>query len=412
MRKIILSLIVILGAIGVLRAQQPETRQLADTLSTKIYFPINRPELYLDFQGNKESLTHFVEQLKKLWESDAVHGIKIIAAASPDGPEAFNSELSQDRAASIRTYIRRRIDIPEDLFVISSLGADWEGLVEMVKASDIAHKDELLAILENPVTTARIPAIRRLAGGTVWKQLKSDFLPKLRVGHSVVIEVFVDKVRDMKPEPVVAPQPEPQPEQQAAAEEVITPDPCKPFYMNLRTNLLYDLALLPNIGAEFYLGKGFSIVGNYQGAWWSVDSKHLFWRMYGGDLEVRRYFGKAAERKPLTGHHLGIYGQVGTFDFELGKKGILCHLIYGGGLAYGYSLPVAKRLNIDFTVGFGYLHGDYDIYHPNFPKGSKDGCYEWLETRTANWILPTKVGITLVWQIGCDNVNRKKGGSK
>ena len=79
----------------------------------------------------------------------------------------------------------------------------------------------------------------------------------------------------------------------------------KPFYMSLKTNLLYDVALVPNIGAEFYLGRGWSLGGNWMYAWWNSKKRHNYWRLYGGELEIRKYFGRRAAEKPLTGHHLG-----------------------------------------------------------------------------------------------------------
>ena len=71
--------------------------------------------------------------------------------------------------------------------------------------------------------------------------------------------------------------------------------------MSLSTNMLYDALALPNIGAEFYLGKNWSITGNWMYGWWDNDSQHRYWRAYGGYLAVRKWFGKAANEKPLTG---------------------------------------------------------------------------------------------------------------
>lgn len=76
------------------------------------------------------------------------------------------------------------------------------------------------------------------------------------------------------------------------------------------------------------------------------------------------------------------------------------------GVEYGYSLPVSKHLNIDFTLGIGYLGGKLLEYVP------EDGCYVWQKTEKLHWIGPTKAEISLVWLIGCDNYNRKKGGNR
>lgn len=176
------------------------------------------------------------------------------------------------------------------------------------------------------------------------------------------------------------------------------------FTMALKTNMLYDLAMTPNIGVEFHLGKGWAIGANWAYAWWKNDNKAFYWRVYGGELDVRKYFGKQSKERPLSGHHVGLYGQGLTYDFDLGKTGILSHLSYGVGAEYGYSLPVTKSLNIDFGVGLGYLGGEYKVYDP------MDGCYVWKETRQRHWFGPTKAEISLVWLIGNKTIG--KGGAK
>ena len=141
-------------------------------------------------------------------------------------------------------------------------------------------------------------------------------------------------------------------------------------------------------------------------AWWCKDSKHRYWRIYGGELDIRKYFGRKASEKPLQGHHLGVYAQGLTFDFETGGKGYLSDFSYGFGLEYGYSLPVAKRLNIDFGIGLGYSGGKYKVYEP------EDDCYVYKETKKRHWFGPTRAEISLIWLLGHGNQNSKKGGTK
>ena len=74
------------------------------------------------------------------------------------------------------------------------------------------------------------------------------------------------------------------------------------------------------------------------------------------------------------------------------------------GIEYGYSLPIGRRLNLDFTIGIGYIGGKYYEYVP------RDGHYVWQSTHRLNWVGPTKAEVSLVWLIGCDNYNRRKGG--
>ena len=215
---------------------------------------------------------------------------------------------------------------------------------------------------------------------------------------------------------------EPKPEQTTAGTIVPAaagdraPSARKPFYMALKTNMLYDAALVPNIGVEFYVGRGWTVGADWMYAWWDRDPHHDYWRIYGGELDIRKYFGRRAKEKPLTGHHVGLYGQMLTYDFELGGKGYMGgkpggtlwdKMNWGVGIEYGYSLPIARRLNLDFGIGVGYFGGEYREYVPI------DDCYVWQATKQRHWFGPTKAEVSLVWLIGAKNRNLKvKGGRR
>lgn len=171
--------------------------------------------------------------------------------------------------------------------------------------------------------------------------------------------------------------------------------------MFLSTNVLYDAALVPNVGVGIYLGKRMTLYADWMHAWWSRNSKHRYWRCYGAEIGLRRYFGD----KPFSGHHVGVYGQGLTYDFEFSGKGRQSDgMSFGGGIEYGYSLPLGRCLNLDFSIGVGYFGGRYKEYEP------MDECYVWQATRRLNWFGPTKAGISLVWIIGGNN--RTKGGAR
>ena len=189
----------------------------------------------------------------------------------------------------------------------------------------------------------------------------------------------------------------------------------QPFYMAIKSNMLYDAALTPNIGVEFYLGSNFSLYGEWMYSWWDSDHNHIYWRNYGGDLGVRWWFGRKAKEKPLTGHHIGLYGGVVTFDYEMGDTGymggmpggtLLDRCLVNAGFEYGYSLPVAKRINIDFSIGLGCLAGRYIKYFPFDNDYFKEKEYK------MRFFGPTKAEISLVWLIGRGNFNKKKGGDR
>ena len=61
---------------------------------------------------------------------------------------------------------------------------------------------------------------------------------------------------------------------------------------------------------------------------------------------------------------------------------------------------------MDFTVGIGYLGGEYKEYLPI------DNCYVWQATKHRHWFGPTKAEVSLVWLLGRGNYNEKKGGKR
>lgn len=194
-----------------------------------------------------------------------------------------------------------------------------------------------------------------------------------------------------------------------------TQDSAKPFYCAIKSNMLYDAALVPNLGAEFYVGSNLSLGANWMYSWWSKKSSHRYWRIYGGDLNARYWFGPAAKRKPLTGHHAGIYAGIVTFDFEWGGtaymggqpgKNIWHRAWLNVGIEYGYSLPVSRHFNIDFTLGVGYLGGTLEKFKP------VEGDYLWESTSRHKWFGPTKAEISIVWLLGRGNVNENKGAGR
>ena len=193
----------------------------------------------------------------------------------------------------------------------------------------------------------------------------------------------------------------------SAVEQPVVSYHSKSFPVALKTNVLLDLIAIPNVGLEFYLGKQWSVAVNGHYAWWKSDARSWYWRTYGGDMAMRRWFGRRAAEKPLTGHHLEVYGQMLTYDFATGGRGYLAdRWSYGAGVAYGYALPILKRLHIDFSLGVGYLGGEYQEYLP------QDGRYVWQATRNRHWFGPAKAEISLVWLLGSADRTRQKGGER
>ena len=394
--------------------------------SVRIRFEQSKSNIDFSLNDNKEKLNKIISRLNEN-KSDSLLDLQkvfVIGSASPEGSAKINRKLSEQRSQVLFDYINSFYPLPDSKKEFLYLGRDWKGLLAMVKAdSDVPYRDESIALIEKIIEQVeggvsneqQITMLKKLRWGVPYWYMYQNLFPALRESK---LYVWYDKKQPQPIEKQAQPIAEAKTETEQAVEvavDVTETKMCRPFYMNIRTNLLYDALAVPNVGAEFYIGKNFSAGGNWAYSWWSNNSKHRFWRIYGGALFLRKWLGKAAHAKPLTGHHVGVYAMALTYDIEWGGKGylggkpegnIFNNPTIGVGLEYGYSLPIAKRLNLDFSLGLGYLSGKYYEYKP------LDGCYVWQSTHKRNWYGPSKAEISLVWLIGCDNYNRKKGGKR
>lgn len=403
----------------------PSAQQVSD--SVRIYFRQGYSVLDLDRRDNRSSLDRIAERLEA-GQADSVyrlHRIEVIGGASPEGSVPLNRRLSEKRAKVLFDYLSRYGELPDSLMSFTFLGRDWNGLIRLVEEDPhVPYREETLQFLHDIADRCRdgeriadnnVGRLARFKDGEPYRYMYRVLFPELRASQ---LHLYYKKIwNPAKLQPIAAevtfPDRElPIPKMQIRLRPASQPSLCKPFYMALKTNMLYDAATIPNIGIEFYLGRNWSVDADWQYAWWKTDRKHWYWRTYGGDIALRKWVGSRAAEKPLQGHHIGLYGQIATYDFETGGKGFIGgrpggslwdKANWGVGIEYGYSLPVARRFNIDFTIGAGYLGGQYWEYTP------EDDCYVWLATKQRHWFGPTKAEVSLVWLIGCGNYNKDKG---
>lgn len=362
-------------------AQPPEPEEASDSLA--VYFRVSRTELDPEFGANREHFAPLARRLEAVLADTtfAITSVTVTGGASPEGSVEFNRQLSEGRAKAIFDYFTKLTFIPDSVMRFEYLGRDWQGLARMVAADPATpYQQEVLAIINRDQTSL----LKTLHGGVPYKYMYTHHFPALRAARlKLTYNRPLPPLGEVKTDTVV--------------ETLVVHDtifvqvdslvyycpPCKPFYMAAHTNLVQDALLTPNLGLEFYLGRRWSIGGNWHYAWWSDDSRHRYWRNYGGDIYLRRWLGQRAEDKPLTGHHLGLMASLYTYDYEWGGKGYIGGKPgknlwespnYAFGVEYGYSLPIARRWNLDFTVGVGYMGGKEVEYEP------RDHCYVWRKT--------------------------------
>lgn len=395
--------------------------------SVLIHFRQSKVDIDPGYMNNEAAFRHAQQSLARYSQPDSnlvLLDVKVVGGASPEGSVRFNEWLSRERANRIYDYMSGRMMLPDSVGGRTLLGRDWEGLRAMVAADgNVPDRDEVLGVLDEIIERYRrgekegdhnLERLKAIGGGRPYGYMYRHLFPSLRESRVVLTfgRPFLQMplmpgpglpvecgVYDAVPVGLSLPQREDD----------------RPFYMALKSNMISDVLAIPEIGVEFYLGRNVSVVGNWCYGWWDNDRRHRYWRAYGGDLAVRWWFGRAAHEKPLTGHHVGVYGGLITYDFEFGGKGwmggrpghnLWDRCMHHFGVEYGYSLPIARRFNIDFTLGLGYMGGKVVEYKPN------GKCYVWQSTKNRHWVGPTKLEVSLVWLIGHGNYNKRKGGER
>lgn len=398
--------------------------------SVKIFFRQGKINLDPTLSDNQRALNRIADTLRSNYADSTyqLRKILVVGAASPEGPPGINRWLPEKRADVLFNHLSQYATLPDSLKSSRFIGPDWMGLLKLAKTDPLLpFREETLSLLSQIAGEAEAGIgtqsnrqgsqpgrIRSLRGGIPYQYMYKKYFPSLRAS-----QLFLWYNRVYKP---LIPSPMPEWEiVKLSVDTTITSDsihigpiliepgqPRKPHYVALRTNMLYDALLMPNIGCEMYLGKSWSVAANWLYGWWKTDRRHWYWRAYGGDIAVRKWLGKAAEEKPLTGHHIGIYAQIFTYDFEMGGRGymggkpggtIWNKMNHAMGAEYGYSLPIARKLNIDFSLGMGYWGGIYHEYKP------RNHYYVWQATKERHWIGPTKLEVSLVWLLGHGNAN-------
>ncbi len=205
---------------------------------------------------------------------------------------------------------------------------------------------------------------------------------------------------EVVPEPEPAPEPEPEPTPQpepvvtpAEPEPAVAPAPVTEYAFtpwSIKTNLLYDAALMPSLEVEYRINERWSVAVEGNMAWWHNDGKHKYYQLATILPEARYWFKPQGQRR---GHYVGLFGGGGWYDLENGGRGYKGE---GGmiGLSYGYQFPVGKYFSFEAGAGVGYAHTEYEEYLPI------DGHYVYQETKRTSYFGPLKLKFSWVWHIG------------
>lgn len=150
--------------------------------SAFVDFPVDRTVIYPDYRRNEAELGKIRATI------DSVRGDKDITItsvslkgyASPEGSYAHNTYLARERTAALKRHILRLYDFDEDLIRTDYEPEDWAGLRRYVEASALAHRAEILALIDSDREPDAKERQIRTAYPADYDRLLRDCYPALR----------------------------------------------------------------------------------------------------------------------------------------------------------------------------------------------------------------------------------------
>lgn len=247
-----------------------------------------------------------------------------------DGVTRYNELLANRRADSLKAYLVRHAQIPGELVSVRGEGIGWGVLRQLVAASAMPDKDEVLHILDNTpvwirdsrgkIVDGRKKQLMDLCGGRPYNYMMEHIFPEVRSSLSATCYRKAGPSAGTVPADTASTDTAPAEKQAAepsglrdtAAMTPAGPEPGIPAETSpatppeasgklrevlarnlvIKTNLLYDAVLMPSLEAEYRFNDRWTINLEGEIAWWKKKNKNRYYQLATISPEVRRWFGQ------------------------------------------------------------------------------------------------------------------------
>ena len=397
--------------------------------SIRVYFELNKANYNPTLDNNASLMDKFINALVAASREGALNHVEVYGYASPDGIHMDNDRLAAARCKSISNYISRHAGIPMADIHTYPGSVDWRGLRDLVMENGATpDRDKVLRILNEYIpyasTDSRMAeqckqSLLALDEGRTYKWMLDRLFPKLR--YSLAVYTYLhepakgEKVQHLEDNKGLQGTltPESAPLRIAIDDKMWGRLPLKgdmlsadsisikipstigyhahtPFHrLAVKTNLLYDAALVPNLEVEWLINHKWSVALEGDVAWWKIYAHEPVYRLVMISPEVKR---RIRPRAPWHGFYVGLFAGAAFYDFEKRTHGYRGEG-YMGGLSIGYMWPVSRCLSLEAALGAGYLYSRYKEYRPI------EGHHVYQRTKEINYFGPLKVKFSLVWRL-------------
>ena len=388
-----------------------------DSASFRIHYVINSPVVDTSVVDNSARLSDIRSFLETISNDSLIRvsRVRFRGTASPDGGYEFNQWLSANRLRTFKELINSYRHIPDSIIEANVSDIPWDEFRKAVDESDIPHRDEVLAIIDeeqrivpwsnNRHIDARLLKLKELHNGEVWETLKEPILRDLRYGEAV-FEYYRVLSPEITPPASVQALVEPRlPE--LSFQYVDAPADVWMPRLHLKTNAIGLALLSANLAVEVDVARHWSVTlpVYYCGADWFKST--IKFRNFTVQPEARYWFRHSDNDGFFLGAHFGMSYFNFAFDGKYRYQDYRgCTPALGGGLSTGYRIPISRnhRWRMEFAVGAGIYDLDYSLFSNT--TDVKDG--QWMERRQKTYIGLDQAAITLAYSFDL----KKKGGKR
>ena len=386
LRKVLLILaITMAGWSTTFAGSTPENRTEQDSLILFRFVP-GRLMFYSPFAGNEESIQQVVQLIER-HRGEIERGeafVRVMGYCCSFKDKTANLQAAKNRSNQVKSYFITHHGMKEDYYRTGNRTSAFEGMrdvvavVGLVYAPGCSPAEKAAKAKAEAEKAAKEAAVREAA-----ERAAQEAAEREAAERAAAEKARQEAARET---PVVTPVPVAEPE---------------PGRLAIKTNLLYDLLLLPTLEMEYRFNDKWSL--NLEGslAWWRIDGGvNKYYDLWIISPEARYWF---KTRAPWHGHHASVFVGGGAYDLENGKEGYKGEFFMTG-LAYGFMFPVkgCKSLHMEANIGIGYMYSEHEEYLPI------DGHYVYQETGRTNYFGPLKAKFSLVWILNW----WKKGGKQ
>lgn len=383
--------------------------QHTNNLEGLLSYPLNKSFVIYDYANNVDELHSLHGYITKTLSNPAlvVRKIKVTGYSSPEGSYEHNEKLAQERAENLTKYLHSFF--ADNDIEVECVPEDWNGLIDLLAEANYPDIDIVRPIAQADLDPAEKEKKLKRLPRRIYKDLNRNYFPRLRratltiyceqapetphnedinIGHKA-IETETEPETHLRTQQYVQYDRNAELYRRTIQNNALTdrygysyrgkrrkPRAATSFSDNftptiaIGTNLLQwagfrpdftHTTTIPNVYAEYYFLKRWSVKGAFAYCDWSYDNGKRFQGISSYSIEPRFWLKKDGK---FRGFFVGIYGQIGDYNQQEAEQNYTGKY-HSEGLSAGYLLPLYKGLAVEVSLRGGYRHASVKKYKTN-----------------------------------------------